>query len=77
MLSDPGLNRADNAVAVDAWTRDYARAHLMDELEHFLLVRPSSVVDAVVEQRGGRVSAALVRRGNETGAWRNLLGIDR
>ena len=41
------------------------RAHLMDESEHFLVVRPHAFFDAIQAEGLGRRTATLIERGNE------------
>jgi hypothetical protein len=64
-------DRAEDAVAAEARARDDARAHLVHEVEHLLLARPSLLVEPVELEGLGRASAALVEGRDES-----VLGLD-
>ena len=63
-------DRADHLAAAEAGRGDDPRAHLVDQAEHLLVVRPCVVLDAIALERLGRRSALLVERGDEAAARR-------
>ena len=50
-----------------------ARAHLMHDRKHLILVGPRTFFDSVKTQRAGRAATALIQRGNEAGMRLHLL----
>ena len=57
----------ENPLAGEAGAGDDARAHLMHDRKHLILVGPRTFLDSVKTQRLGRAAAALIQRRNETG----------
>ena len=62
-----------NPLAGEAGAGDEARAHLMHERKHLLLVGPRPVFDAIQTQRVGRAAPALIQRRNEPGLGLHFL----
>ena len=63
----------EDAIAVEAGAGHDAGPHLVDEVEHLLVVRPRVLRDPVELERLGRAAAALVERGDEPLARPHLL----
>ena len=59
-------DRAQHLVAGEDGRGDDAAAHRVDQAEHFLVIGPSPLFDAIALERLGRRTAALVERGDET-----------
>src|SRR5690606_8364107 len=66
-------DRAHDTIAVERRARDDAGPHLVDEVEHLLLVRVGVFPDPVQLQRLRRAAPALVQRRDESIAETNLL----
>ena len=62
-----------NPLAGEAGAGDDARAHLMHDRKHLILVGPGIFLDSVRTQRLGRAATALVQRRNETGMCLHFL----
>src|SRR6185295_18482538 len=58
-------DRADHLAGAEARRADDSAAHLVDQAEHFLVVRPRALLDPVALERLGRGPARLVERGDE------------
>ena len=54
-----------NPLAGKAGAGNDARAHLVHERKHLILVGPGVFFDSVKTQRAGRAAAALIERRNE------------
>ena len=55
-------------LAGEAGTQDQSRAHLMDEVEHLLVVAVFVLGNAIELQRFGGAAAALIQCGDEAAA---------
>ena len=66
-------DRAEHFLAGEARRRNDPAAHVMDQREHFLLVGPGPLIDAIPLERLGGRSARLIERGDEALAAGNLL----
>jgi hypothetical protein len=60
-------DRAENPVAIKAWTGDDPGAHLVDEREHLVIVGPGAFLNSIGQQCLGRAAAALVQRRQKAG----------
>jgi hypothetical protein len=60
-------NSGNNPFAGEARACNDARAHLMHDRKHLIVVGPSAVFDSIKTQGAGRAAPALIERGNETG----------
>jgi hypothetical protein len=58
---------ADDPFPGEGGTRDDARAHLMHDRKHLLLVGPRIVLDAIRTQCVRRAPATLIQRRDEPG----------
>ena len=57
----------NNPLAGEAGAGNDARAHLMHDRKHLILVGPCIFLDSVKTQRAGRAATTLIQRRNETG----------
>ena len=64
-----------NPLAGEAGAGDDARAHLMHDRKHLVLVGPRIFFDSVETQRAGRAATALIQRRNETGMRLHLSAV--
>src|SRR5262249_58314019 len=62
-----------NPLACEAGTGDDARAHLMHELKHLIVVVPGVIFDPVKCQRMRCAAAALIQRRDKAGLVLHLL----
>jgi hypothetical protein len=58
---------SNNPIAIKGVAANDARAHLMHEGKHFLIVRPRTFLDSISLERLGRAATTLVQRSNEAG----------
>src|SRR5579864_5168104 len=65
-------DRTDDLPAAEAGRGDDSRPHLVDEIEHLLIIRPGAFVDPIALERLGSGTARLVERGDETVAPLNF-----
>src|SRR6266536_420622 len=63
----------NNPLAGEAGAGNDARAHLMHDRKHLILVGPRTFFDSVKTQRAGRAATALIQRRNETGMCLHFL----
>src|SRR6516165_8155862 len=68
-----GFSVPKNPLAGEAGTRDDARAHLMHELKHLIVVIPGVILDPVKCQRMRCAAAALIQRRDKAGLVLHLL----
>ena len=65
-------DRANHLAAAEARRIDAPRAHLVDEVEHFLVARPGTVLNAIAAERLGGGAARLVERRDKAVAGAHL-----